>query len=513
MLAPLEAPFVLPGYEAWTARYGDLHNHSDVSYGAGPAEAALANAALQLDFVSLTVHGAWPDVPTDDPDLAYLVRYHEEGFERARAAWADHVRLQEAAHDPGRFVTVPSFEWHSRRYGDHCVYFRDADAADILDAPDLPTLRARVAALDADALLIPHHIGYEHGHRGIDWSAFDAGRSPVVETMSFHGSAESCDGSVPYLHAMGPLDGRATARAGWTAGHRFGLVGSTDHHAAMPGAYGYGRLGAWMESLTRDGLWDALEARRTWALTGDRIDLALSVNGVAMGGVAPPAEARDVAVAVRGGDGLDAIEILHDERVVHRASLPPDPAPPGRVKVHLEVGWGERDRATPWDVAVRVHRGTLHDVEPRFRGAFPSVPPPEGEPFAPHALEVDGNAARFTTRTWPHPYSRVPASEGICLELDGDDATELEVDANGERFTVPLDDLRHGARTRHVGGFVSPAVRLRRAIGEAEFATTLHFSHRPEHVTHDLYRVRVRQRNDQWAWSSPVWVASDAGKE
>jgi len=504
---------VIPGFERWTARYGDLHNHSDVSYGAGSAAAALTNAQLQLDFVSLTVHGAWPDVPADDPELAYLVAYHQEGFERARSAWTDHLARSEAANDPGRFVTVPSFEWHSRRFGDHCVYFRDGAASDIIDAPDLPTLRARVAERDPDALLIPHHIGYECGHRGIDWASFDAARSPVVETMSFHGSAESCDGSVPYLHAMGPLDGRATARAGWKAGHRFGLVGSTDHHAAMPGAYGYGRLGAWMPELTRDGLWEALGARRTWALTGDRIDLAFTVNDVPMGGVAADADQRDVVVGIRGGDGLEVIEILHDERVVHLASRAPGIATNGRVKVHLEVGWGERDRATPWDVTVAVRSGALRDVEPRFRGPFPSVPPVAGEPFAPHALTVEENAARFTTRTWPNPYSYVPATEGICLELDGDDATELDVDANGTRFTVPLRELRDGSRTRHLGGFVSPAVRLRRAVGEAEYATTLHFSHRPERVEHDLYRVRVRQRNDQWAWSSPVWVESDPGKE
>lgn len=504
---------MIPGFERWTARYGDLHNHCDVSYGSGPASAALTNARLQLDFVSLTVHGAWPDVPTDDPDLGYLVAYHEEGFGRARAGWADHVALGEAANEPGRFVTVPSFEWHSRRYGDYCVYFRDPAASDILDAPDLDTLRARVAERDDSAFLVPHHIGYEHGHRGIDWASFDAERSPVVETMSFHGSAESCDGSVPYLHAMGPLDGRATARAGWKAGHRFGLIGSTDHHAAMPGAYGYGRLGAWMPDLSRDGLWEALAARRTWALTGDRIDLGFTVNDVPMGGVAAAADQRDIVVGIRGGDGLESIEILHDERVVHRASLAPGHPTDPRVKVHLEVGWGERDRATEWDVAVAVRSGTLQGVEPRFRGAFPSVPPVQGEPFAPHSLTVDRDRARFTTRTWPNPYSRVPATEGICLELDGDDATELDIDANGTRFSLPLRNLRDGSRTRHLGGFVSPAVRVRRAVGESEFATTLRFSHRPGRVEHDLYRVRVRQRNDQWAWSSPVWVESDPGKE
>ena len=115
-----------PGYEAFTARYGDLHNHCDLSYGRGTPQDALANARLQLDFVRLTVHGAWPDVPTADPDLGYLFDDHRSGFEPARAGGAGYLQLTEAANDPGRFVTLPSFEWHAMAYGDHCVYLRDA---------------------------------------------------------------------------------------------------------------------------------------------------------------------------------------------------------------------------------------------------------------------------------------------------------------------------------------------------------------------------------------------------
>jgi hypothetical protein len=506
---------MLPGYRGLTARYGDLHNHCALSYGAGSYQDALANARLQLDFVSVTVHGAWPDVPRDDPALDYLVAYHDEGFERARDVWSDYLAATDAADAPGRFVTLPSFEWHSLAYGDHCIYFRDGDGTRIVDAPDLPTLRREVLALSEQALILPHHIAYQHGHRGIDWGAFDASTSPLAEIVSFHGSAESCDGPVPYLHAMGPRDRSGTARTGWKQGHRFGVIGSTDHHAAVPGAYGYGRLGAWLPSLDRGALWDALTQRRTWALTGDRIEVAFTVNDVPMGGVAAPSDERRVEVDVRGGDGIDYVEVLHDERVVHRENVLPRTAGPGRVKVHVEVGWGEAHHATPWDVALTVRDGRLIDVEPRFRGPFPSTPPRDGEPFAPHRLERPASdTVAFHTRTWPNPYSRVPASEGVCLELEVDDATSLDVDVNGQRLNVPLRDLADGSRTHHLGGFVSPAVRFRRAIAEDEFATRFAFSHRAPSAEADLYRVRVRQRNEQWAWSSPVWIGEPgSGKE
>jgi hypothetical protein len=498
---------MIPGYEAFTARYGDLHNHCDLSYGRGTAQDALCNARLQLDFVSVTVHGAWPDIPSDDPELAYLVDYHRSGFDRARAGWAGYLALTEAANDPGRFVTLPSFEWHSMAYGDHCVYFRDAAGSRIFDAPDLPSLRALLRGAPSPTLLIPHHMGYRQGSRGIDWRAFDPELSPVVEIVSFHGAAESCDGPLPYLHAMGPRHEHGTARHAWRAGHRFGVIGSTDHHNAVPGSYGFGRVGAWMTTLDRDGLWEALTRRRTYALTGDRIALAFSVNGTVMGDVTPFADERRVEVAVRGGHGIDYVELLHDERVVHRQNVAAQAGDRGLVKVHVEVGWGEKKDATAWDVDLRVVDGELVDVEPRFRGPGPTAVPPEGVAHAPHALQRPApDRVRFTTVTWPNPLSAVPAMEGVCLELRIDHATELEAVVNGRTLRVPLRDLREGDRSHHIGGFVSPAVCFHRAVPASEYAVATTFVHRAPSADVDAYRVRVRQRNDQWAWSSPIWV-------
>jgi hypothetical protein len=499
---------MIAGFEHLRARYGDLHNHCDLSYARGTPDEALANARLQLDFVSLTVHGAWPDVPTDDPALAYLVDYHHRGFERARAGWDDYLVTIDAADESGVFVTLPSFEWHSMAYGDHCVYFRDTRGARILDAPDLGTLRAALREIPGDTFLIPHHVGYRQGLRGIDWSAFDPELSPVVETVSFHGSSERSDGAVPYLHAMGPRHEHGTAGYAWSQGLRFGVIGSTDHHNAVPGSYGFGRMGAWMRSLDRDGLWDAIAARRTYALTGDRIDLAFALNGTLMGGVAPAADERRIEVEVRGGAGLDWVEILHDERVVHRASVFQGDHAQGPVKVHVEVGWGEATDVTPWDVTLRVRGGELLGTEGRFRGPNPHEVPPVGTRHAPHTLErPDADSVRFTTLTRPNPLSALPAMEGVCLEIRADDDTVLEALVNGRALHIPLRDLHEGSRTHHVGGFVSPAICFHRAVPEAEYALRLDFTHRPTGTSGpDLYRIRVRQRNDHMAWSSPIWV-------
>jgi hypothetical protein len=137
--------------------------------------------------------------------------------------------------------------------------------------------------------------------------------------------------------------------------------------------------------------------------------------------------------------------------------------------------------------------------------------PPAGSDHAPHALEWPApDRVRFTTSTYPNPLSALPAMEGIALELRADDATALEAVVNGQRLCVPLRDLAEGARSHHLGGFVSPAIAFDRAVPETEFAARFDLVHRPGPVALDAYRVRVRQRNDQWAWSSPIWVGPDA---
>jgi hypothetical protein len=40
----------------------------------------------------------------------------------------------------------------------------------------------------------------------------------------------------------------------------------------------------------------------------------------------------------------------------------------GPVKVHVEVGWGQRDREVDWAVELQVRAGRLLSAEPRFRG-------------------------------------------------------------------------------------------------------------------------------------------------
>jgi hypothetical protein len=504
---------ILSGYDDLNVYYGDLHCHCDIGYGHGSVEDAYQNARNQLDFASVTAHAHWPDMPEEDHRLAAVVAYHREGFEHAAKLWPHLQEATEAVHQDGEFVSFPSFEWHSMRHGDHNIYFK-GPASCIIRADNLEEMRTqlrRLAKQDIQSFLIPHHIGYPHGYRGINWDDFTSEFSPVVEIFSMHGLSESDDGPYPYLHTMGPRDSKSTMQHGLRMGKIFGVIGSTDHHSAHSGSHGNGRAAVWAEELTRGGLWEAIRARRTYALTGDRIVLAFVINDQLMGSILPSARERQIEVSVVGGGALDYVEVLHNNCVIqHWSAHEQQAGGVGEpVKVLLEVGWGEKDVTVDWQVELETIGGKLISVEPRFRGR--DIVEPQQSDKGKHVFSVwdrpSENQISFTTQTWGNPTSRTSATQGICLEIDGDNNTHIRGRVNDHEVAMTLGDLKQGSQVGHLGGgFLAPAYCFHRATPKAKYTCHMSLLHQTKGDQRDWYYVRVCQKNGQWAWSSPIWV-------
>ncbi len=496
-------------YAGLKVYYGDIHNHCNLSYGKGSLAEALHNARLQLDFVSVTLHGHWDDMPQDDPRLGYLVDYHRQGFERARAAWSDYLAATDAANESGRFVTFPSFEWHSMRYGDQCVYFRDVATSAIFHVAHIEELRGRLRDHQHPSFLIPHHIGYKQGFRGINWSAFTQEFSPLVEIMSFHGASEHSQAAPDYLHAMGPRDYRSTVQYALEQGHVFGFIGSTDHHSAHPGSYGYGQIGVWAEDLSRAALWDAMAKRRTFAITGDRIALQFVLNGNAMGSVIPFARERQLEVSVEAAAAIDYIELLHCNRVIHRESVHQQALDYRRpLKLRLEMGWGELETLTDWEVDLRIAGGELLCIEPHLRGHDIGIPVIDDVTpcVLSHLDYKGGNRVKLRTQSPRNASVTSSATQAITLQVKTNDETEIHGAINGVDVRLPVSDLSRGARSFYTSGFVSPSYVFHRAAPEAEYRHQFSLTHESAGEKREWYYARVRLRNGQWAWSSPIWV-------
>jgi hypothetical protein len=180
-----------------------------------------------------------------------------------------------------------------------------------------------------------------------------------------------------------------------------------------------------------------------------------------------------------------------------------------RTKLAFEVGWGERGVPVDWEVALSISAGRILAVEPRFRGPE-VVAPTEVAPDAPadshlSHWEPDGpRSVWFRTTTFGNPNNRTPAMQGICLDVEMPVGATVQATINDQAVAIPLVRLLEGARAGRLGKIASGAYRFHRAPLRWEFDWRGAF----EDGGHgrDVYALRVRQLNDQWAWSSPIAV-------
>ncbi|MEW4530540.1 DUF3604 domain-containing protein [Maioricimonas sp. JC845] len=498
---------------AYELFWGDLHSHCSISYGHGTVEQALARAAQQLDFCSVTGHAFWPDMPTDRQRYAEIIDYHNEGFATLAGNWDRLIELQRQASHPGQFLALPSYEWHSLEFGDHNVYAPGPELP-LRDAPDLPGLRDVVR--ESGGIAIPHHIGYRSGYRGINWDAYREEVSPFVEIFSLHGCSLSDDAPWPMLHDMGPRDAGSTAEEGWRRGHRFGIVGGTDHHAAYPGSHGDGRMGVFAKELTRESLWEAFLARRVYAATGDRIDARMFVDGAWIGETVRQPGRRTIPVAVKGADTLDRVELLRNGRIVrrwHPEMVEPDPRR-HRYRLRVTWGWGRKEVPVEWNLRLSLSDGRIAKVETLFSGQAIVAPKGTGEGESnvldevdlPHAvIEQDERTCVWRSITTGNKTMRHETTQGMSFELEGPLDARLTVEANGQVFEYTLAELLRRGQSRFLRGWLTEAIRIGPLVPVEECRVEGEFVDEPESDV-DVYRLQVAQRNGQWAWLTPVWV-------
>lgn len=493
--------------------YGDIHNHCDLSYGHGRFADALARAAQQLDFVSITGHADWPDMPVDDPSVAHIVDFHVKGFARLRAGWAGHYAGLAAADADG-FTVFPGYEIHSAEHGDYTIVYADLSAEPLHLARTPAALKAALtAAMPGRALAFPHHIGYRQGARGINWATFDPALSPFVEMLSMHGCAEASETDRGYLHSMGPVDGHSTMAWGLAQGHIFGIVGNTDHHSAHPGSYGHGRMAVYAAARDRAAIWQGLMARRTNALTGDAIHLLTAVGDTIQGGIVAPQAQAQLRIEAVGGGFIDAIDVLRNGRLFARLSPQLAPAPIGAADetlLHLELGWGARGSCHRWEGRITLDGGEILAVEPRFRGAE-VVSPLEGDDAGhplPELCAADGGLT-FAVTAEANPNNATPATQGLMLRCALAPGATIRAELNGRHLDIPAARLREGALSGNLGPIDSPAYRFHPLPQPADWqwAGTLPLG-RLE-AGENVY-VRLRQAGGQMAWASPIFCRDGA---
>ena len=122
-----EARKIMPSPSELKMFWGDLHNHCNLTYGHGDMRDAFEAAKEQLDFVSVTPHAMWPDIPgKDDPRLSWVIDYHTDAFRRLRTGgYEKYQAMTKEYNKEGEFLTFIGYEAHSMKHGDHVALHHD----------------------------------------------------------------------------------------------------------------------------------------------------------------------------------------------------------------------------------------------------------------------------------------------------------------------------------------------------------------------------------------------------
>ena len=458
--------------------WGDLHRHSLVSRCTAGDEPSLE------DFYRYS----W-DVCEYD---FWAVTDHSENSSDYQ--WWNIQKIADLFHIPDRFVPLYGFEWTSADTGHQNVIYGDvkrgapifsAFAEGSTDPSGLWESLARYE--DYPAITIPHHPGSAMVTN--DWDYHDPRYSRLVEIFqACRGNYEAPGAFRQYSDAT--LTGTFTID-GLKRGHRFGLIGSSDH------GHGASYVGAFASSLDRPAVFDALYQRRTFAATTRDVvvdlRMGLGEEAVFMGEETTSVGPRTFSLHAQGYTDLARVDLLRNGEVVF-ASLPALDLPEGWLAVPVRLEWGESEGTTCWDGELRISGGSV--VATDF--------------WSPDITGYDEQHITWanTTKSFGEPYG---AQRGdVEVTLVGPAAATVEVSVGERHGVFALADLAgtaHHELAGPVGRFF-----VQTGIGglTGHGTSSLDLSFTDDSAEPAFYYARVFQVDGEMAWSSPIWVTPEA---
>jgi hypothetical protein len=405
-------------------------------------------------------------------------------FQISLPLW-EHIKgVTEAAYEPGAFVTFPGYEWSGTEAmgGDHNVIYHEADApiyrsSGWLDgnpfeehAP-LPRL---YEALEGHRAMTIAHVG----GRPASFTHTD----PDIERLW---EIHSAWGTFEWVYE------EAFAR-----GFKVGFVANSDGHkcrpgASFPGAGIFGTLGGLTCVLSptrdRDGFWEALRARRTYATNGSRIVVAASANGLPIGSDVV-ADRLTIPVEVLGTAPVERVELLRGTEVIANHVMAANEAPDTVVVRFGGARVRGRARMVRWDGRVTLEGNAVLGAE--MHGVFSPTygirdVRPDGIGFS---CVTTGNLVNIAVRLRD-------GAAGRLLFESSNASCELDLGSLG-RAPVRLYEAPLDQRVEALG--------IRREALGRHVATT--FAADVDHRDERPYFLRVTQVDEGRAWTSPFYV-------
>lgn len=396
-----------------------------------------------------------------------------------------------AANEDGEFVAWLGCEWSAETPpgGDRNVIYHDDEprlrrsgrffTEDVADPePDLETASEFLAAMQDENVLINMHAG----GRPTNLDFHEPKIEKLCEIHSTHGTSEWF-----FLDAIG-----RGYRVGVTAGSD-GVVGRpcADH----PGSrlirnVRSGATAVLAEELTQESIYQALKARRTYATTGERMLLDVTVDGQAMGSDHSTSGEPLIELSVEGTQAIERVDILCGTEVINSWTMAP-PAADGRVRLL----WGGTESCGSAPSQRAVWDGSLSFQGGRITG-FESVGfcSPKDTVTA-----VDDSQLRWTSVTAGNRM-------GLLLDLETDHNTVGSFRSGPVDFDFRMNQITRAPMVVDAGGFSRHVMLSQAPDATAPRRAELSFRDTRPVTGACPYWVRVVQVDQHQAWSSPVYV-------
>ncbi|MFC1558316.1 hypothetical protein ACFL40_03075 [candidate division KSB1 bacterium] len=497
--------------------WGDLHTHTNLSDGNGNPEDNFKIAKKHLDFWTMADH-AYDEIvfPRKRRKIASGGQFLNDHWERVQELCRDYEKN-------GRFIPFLGYEWTSFRYGHHNVYYLEYNQP-IRIPSTLPELYASLR--NVDAMVIPHHTGYPVRICGKDWDFYDERLSPFVEIYSQHGSSEESTGLKPLLTngvLMGPGSSGGSVQEGLGRGYKFGIMASSDAHGGHPGVYDCGLMGIYANELTRESLWEAFKNRRVIGVTGDRISLDFSVNSFPMGSIITGAQKRNISISAVGWDKIDRIDVIKNNSLFHSFVEPTGHTKTsGKVRFRflLEWGWDFRDDHE-WDGNLKVNGGKILQAIPCCRGSVANL-------LGRGIINLSDSGCRWKSKTEKLKSGLFRQSaDAIAFEVEcnkKEDILKFYFTCSGMKQQLNLSpiDILGKSTVKYMldippenksNYWIKMKSRAKFKIHQGWLTDQLTLNltcedNYPEYPDGraDFYYIRLLQKNEQRAWSSPIWI-------
>ncbi len=459
--------------------WGDLHSgQTEIGCGAGTLAAhyQFARDVASLQFVTHQANDHYITLPLWNQTRAVTASFNE----------------------PDNFVVFLGCEWSppTADGGDRNVIYRTDEArlrrsgryyteSDPDPEPDIPTAPEFHAAFADEQIMVNMHVGGRPTNLDYHRPALE----PLAEIHSTHGTSE--------WFVMDAL----------RRGYRVGITAGADGVAGRPGAdhpgwrlnrnVRSGLTGVYATSLTREGLWEAFQARRCYATTGERIRLWLEVDGQPMGAAYVTDGEPLIKLTVQGTAAIERIDLLRGTDLLTSWQI----AAPDNKR--LRVLWSgtarmgtARAQRVVWDGTLQLRDGAFADLRPL------GLQSPDDRVQLQSANRITwqsitaGNHAGFTARL-VDTGDKADAGAGAGQGQFRSAPCSFDFALNQVRLAPLVVDA--GAVNRRV--MVGPAPRE-----DGPDAVELSYRDTKPLPGEAPYWVRVVQVDQAKAWSSPVYV-------